>query len=413
MKMALFKKSKKEDDLSVVNDYKEPFSWQNFWDEQIIARYKKIHDFLQENGVLYFLMSPFQYKNRLLLKLALIVVGVMIGIVPRTIQMVNSAKERNAGSEIANVKSGIMVNDIKITPMDSSQYKKTHLLVFNIAGSTSDGVPSTTSGFDVTLSTARGVTDEKNVKYQYKIVPVDQNNRLLLVYVNNKKQNDETGIYNLDVHVKKQAKMRTPMEIVLSNNQKTRLIYDNNKIDLSALSDKLTQQSGIDPHMISDAQKELNNQVKIYEENEKRLNESGMKIGMTTAKIKQYIKENTSMPSLTDKSTTTDLDGLKPRTGAPLQIESTIIDTDGKKYSDLDNSSEDATDLTSASSSVVNKAKDVELPNLSSYTSNVVSALGKLNNAKLSKYNALMTIESVLNQKITPDDMSAIKTVKD
>ena len=57
MKMALFKKSKKEDDLSVVNDYKEPFSWQNFWDEQIIARYKKIHDFLQENGVLYFLMS--------------------------------------------------------------------------------------------------------------------------------------------------------------------------------------------------------------------------------------------------------------------------------------------------------------------------------------------------------------------
>ena len=95
--MGLFKKSDKdkETDLSIIDDYKEPFTWRNFWDEQVVGRAKKVKDFLQENGVLFFLLSPFQYKNRLILKLVLIFLGVVIGIVPRTVTMIDAAKDRN------------------------------------------------------------------------------------------------------------------------------------------------------------------------------------------------------------------------------------------------------------------------------------------------------------------------------
>ena len=215
--MAWFKRNKdKEEDLSIIDDYKEPFSWRNFWDDQVIGRYRKIHDFLKEHGILYFFMSPFQYKSRLILKLVLILMGVMIGVVPRTATLIHQAKTRNAASEIANSKT-TTVDDITVQALMSGQYKKQHVLAFNIIGDTAKGVPSTTSGFDVNLSVNRGVSDGKHVYYRYKVLPIDANDRLLIVYVNNVKQNDLTGIYNLNVHMKHHKPMPTPIEVVLSD----------------------------------------------------------------------------------------------------------------------------------------------------------------------------------------------------
>lgn len=114
--MALFKKHKEDKDESMVlADYKEEFSWRVFWDEQIVGRYKKVRKFLKDHGVLFFLLSPFQYKNRLIVKIVLVFAGVMIGIVPRGSQMLNATKARNAASEISETKTS-GAGPITVTP---------------------------------------------------------------------------------------------------------------------------------------------------------------------------------------------------------------------------------------------------------------------------------------------------------
>ena len=65
--MALFGKKKKEDTgLDVLTEIKEPFSFANFFEEQVVERYKKLRKFLEEKGILFFLLSPFQQRNRLI-----------------------------------------------------------------------------------------------------------------------------------------------------------------------------------------------------------------------------------------------------------------------------------------------------------------------------------------------------------
>lgn len=414
--MALFeKKDKDKQDLSIVDDYKEPFSWRNFWDEQVIGRYRKIRDFLKEHGVLYFFMSPFQYKSRLILKLVLIFAGVMIGIVPRTVTMINQAKHRNASSEIANAKT-TTVDNITVQALMSGQYKKQHVLAFNIIGNTSDGVPSTTSGFDVDLSVNRGVSDAKHVYYRYKVLPVDSSDRLLIVYVNNVKQQDETGIYNLNVHMKHRKPMPTPIEIVLSNQQKTTALYKGGKINLSALSDSLTDVNNSGATTIAQAKKQLNEKLRIYSLNEERLKESQMTLGMTTEKLKAFIKQYSILPTITDTSTTAQIKDLDPNAPQVPPIVSTIT-SQGKTYSDADTGTDtDGTnngdvDAQASSAADTVPARDTELPQLTDMIQEIESALGAVNTARVTKYTALKNLENVLNRRLSVDEMSHAKIV--
>lgn len=407
--MSLFKKkSKDEEDLSIISDYKEPFSWSNFWDEHVIGRFKKIKEFLRDKGILYFLLSPFQYKNRLIMKLLLIFLGVMIGVVPRSIHMVNNAKSRNAASEIANIKSGITNGSILVTALSSGQYKDTHLLAFNINGETSDGVPSTTGGYNVELSQLRGVTDAEHVKYRYKVIPIDQSNRLLLVYVDNSKQNDDTGIYNLDVRMKGTAHMKKPLEVVLSKGQKNTSVYKDGDINLSALSTILTQNAGNGKTTISDSLKELDKSIDVYKVNEQRLNASGMTIAMTTDKVKDLVKQQLILPKITDTSTTKNIDSMNAdQPQVPVVISS--ITYKGNTY---DNSSQATTDAANNATSTSNAARDTELPNLSTLMQNIQTQIAAVNSARTAKYNALINLETVLNQSIKPSDMSKEMSVK-
>ena len=92
--MGLFGK-KKEDDagLDVISEIKEPFSFANFFEEHVVERYKKIKTFLEEKGILFFLLSPFQQRNRLIVELIVIVFGVLVGVVPRSMNLIQEAKE--------------------------------------------------------------------------------------------------------------------------------------------------------------------------------------------------------------------------------------------------------------------------------------------------------------------------------
>lgn len=415
--MALFKKKEKDEteDLSIVDDYKEPFTWRNFWDEHIVGRIKSIKEFLQKNGVLFFLLSPFQYKNRLILKLVLIVLGVMIGVVPRSINMVDSAKARNEASEITNVKPMVVSGSVRIDALMSSQSDKKHLLAFNILGDTTDGVPSTTDDYKVTLSSARGVSDATNVSYRYMVLPVSQTNRLLLVYVDNSKQKDTTGVFNLNIHMKSEKAMKTPIEIVLSTNQKTTSIYENGAIHLPALSSPLTELTG-GSNAIKSAEKDLDKAIDIYRINESRLNASDMEIGFTTKKLKEYVDEQLIMKSLTDKSTTPDIEGLSTQL-PPASVVTSTITYQGKAYSDAttQNASDSTTSSDSEDNSVVvqNQALTSELPNLTKLVQDVQRAIGVVNSARTTKYNALLNVSDVLNRKISIDDMSKSISVKE
>ena len=419
--MRLFKKKNKDEDLSIVDDYHEAFTWSGFWDEQVMGRIKKIHDFLQEHGILFFLMSPFQYKNRLIVKIILIIFGVLAGIVPRSIQMLNETKARNAASELAQTQ-GMSTDTITVTPLASSQYRKQHLLVFNIGGQTSDGVPSTANGFNVRLSEDRGVDDGDKVRYKYSILPVDDSNRLLVMYVDNRKQNDLTGIYDLRVSVKGMGKMDNPMEIILSNTQKTHALFNENGVDLAPISEKILKEDGTEQtSTIHAAQRQLSKALDVYRINAQRLMAGEMDPVPSYDKLKSWCDSVLVMTNLTDKSTVADLteedDKIANSQRKDDEPMTAAIKYDGKTYkSDDDQDTETDSDSTDQGkvaddddsddpTSKIGKIKQTEAPNLQNYLDNVQQAVQALNQARVTTYGNLKMLQKVLSEKIDVNDM--------
>ena len=68
----MFKKQKGDDGLDVITELKEPFSFANFYEDHVLGRIKRLKKFLDEKGILFFFLSPFQQRNRLILQLAVI-----------------------------------------------------------------------------------------------------------------------------------------------------------------------------------------------------------------------------------------------------------------------------------------------------------------------------------------------------
>lgn len=419
--MKLFKKKNKDEDLSIVDDYHEAFTWSGFWDEQVMGRIKKIHDFLQEHGILFFLMSPFQYKNRLIVKIILIIFGVLAGIVPRSIQMLNETKARNAASELAQTQ-GMSTDTITVTPLASSQYRKQHLLVFNIGGQTSDGVPSTANGFNVRLSEDRGVDDGDKVRYKYSILPVDDSNRLLVMYVDNRKQNDLTGIYDLRVSVKGMGKMDNPMEIILSNTQKTHALFNENGVDLAPISEKILKEDGAEQtSTIHAAQRQLSKALDVYKINAQRLMAGEMDPVPSYDKLKSWCDSVLVMTNLTDKSTVADLTEEDDKIASSQRKDdepmTAAIKYNGKTYkSDDDQDTENDSDNTDQGkvaddddsddpTSKIGKIKQTEAPNLQNYLDDVQQAVQALNQARVTTYGNLKMLQKVLSKKIDVNDM--------
>lgn len=308
--LSFFKKNKEDDHLDVLDEIKEPFSMQKFIDEQIVERYNNFRKMLDEHGILFFLLSPFQYRNRLLIKIGIIILGVMIGLVPRSIRLVDETKERNASNELAqiadsNFRSGI----IGIRPLKSSQYDRQHVMVFNISGEITNGVPSTADRYQVDLRPERGVSYAEDVTYAYDIIPVSDNSRLLVVYVDNREQNDETGIYSLHVRVKgDEIKYPTSMEIVLSNNQETNTLFDQDGVDLAPLTNMIV--SG-ESDTIEEYEDGLDDALQAYELNEEALLNKGLgdvRLGMTYEDMLAYVESERVLQHIKDDSTVRDIE---------------------------------------------------------------------------------------------------------
>lgn len=414
------KKSKDEqEDLSIIQEYREPVTFASLWKRWVIQPTKSIHDYLQKNGVLFFLLSPFQYKNRLKAKVILIVLGIILGVIPRTMSMVHDLRERNLSSEIESTQSQTAGN-VTVNPLMSGYdaSTKTHIIAFDLQGDSNDGVPSTNNGYRVNLKAGTGISNTSGMKYQYKVVPVSQTSRLMLLAITGQRPTGASGVYNLTIQAKNDAAMDTPMQVILSSKQKDSALYQNGKIEMSALSGPIINENGDDDadskHPIKDALKTIDNDISNYQVNEQRLNASGMKLGITTDKLKQLVQQEIAMNGVKDNSTTADLADIDTEQPAQPSVTSSIM-MGGKTYkmsgdSTSGDSSDDGSDdgdSTSTNSqgvavaSSASQVKNTELPNLVNLIANIQNDISTLNQARINKYNALVGVQGVLNQEIT------------
>lgn len=430
-----FRKRKQADvnGLDVLDDVKEPFSFANFFEDHIVGRIKKIKKLLEEKGVLFFLLSPFQQRNRLIAQLLIIVLGIGIGVVPRSAHLIDQAKERNAKSELATLlekQTQVTCGRINIRPLMSSQFQEQHLMAFVLSSADGSPIPSTIDRYQVTLSAARGVSYPEDVTYRYEVLPISTDQRLLLVYADNRKQDDSTGIYNLSIQVKAdelEADDVTPLEVVLSDTQETTDLFDAKGIDLSVLTDVVLN----DPNTpIATAQTALEEALTDYTLEVERILgipfTSPVNVVPTETDLKAFVDEHLVYPKLTDQSTTgtikdmeevptTDEQGNSTRT---LTYDAGIIfeDTTYTKHY-LDDQKKDPQVTSGASKTIALRDEEVQVleavDSLQTALNDVLRATERLNQARQTKYSTLKELKLMLNQTVSFDHFSKEQTVND
>lgn len=401
-------KKKEEEELDILEELKEPFSLDRFLEEQVVERYQSFRKVLEEKGILFFLLSPFQYKNRLLLKLAVVFFGVLLGVIPRSLSLVNQAKERNAASELAQIADReFTIGQMKIKALASSQYDRQHLLTFLIEGETSAGVPSTIERYDVELYPVRGVADAESVRYSYDILPIDNSQRMLMIYVDNREQNDDTGIFGLTVQIKDdEVSGENVLEIVLSDSQETTTLFDKNGIDLAILTDKFIEGSR---ESIEDSEKELTDALSGYELMVDRLVVDGYTVPTDSQAMNQYVDDYMILKGLTDDSTVRNLPDdaekmeelTEDQEEVKIEIVSELLIGD-REYRTNDEDS----DVGRADYDTTDQQAVLELAELQAQASRVTTALTKLNDIRQEKYDTLVDWQRILNREIKPEEFS-------
>ena len=429
-----FGKRKKQDDvgLDVLTEMKEPFSFANFFEDHVVGRIKKIKKFLEEKGVLFFLLSPFQQRNRLIAQLLIIVLGVGIGVVPRSAHLIEQAKIRNAKSELATLlekEVQVSCGRISIRPLMSSQYEEQHVMAFLLGSSGGGAVPSTADRYEVNLTAARGVSYPEDVSYRYEVLPISSDQRLLLVYTDNRKQEDATGIYNLTVQVKADELAPEdiePLEVVLSDTQETTDLFGAEGMDLSVLTDVVLN----DPNTpIQKAEDDLQTALTDYTMETERIQglPLALEIQPTTEELEAFVKEHSVYPELTDKSTTGDIKDLTEikatdEEGNPkmaLKYQAGIV-YNGKTYTSdyLDTATSEGVVTGAGASTELTLTEEEttvleEVKSLQGAVDDVLRKMERLNQAKQTKFGTLKDLKLMLNQSVDFDDFSKPKTVGD
>lgn len=400
-KRGWFRKKDKQDDINkndlAVVDFKEPFSWAQWFDDYIRSPYKSVKQMLDEHGILFALRSPFQYRNRLLLKLLIIVICIIAGVVPQAARLINDTRTRNAQSEIAAIaERQYSADGITLVPLMSGMYENQHVLVFDIKGETSQGIPSTDDGFDVRFGPVRGVIDEQNVTYRTKIIPVSESSRLLVIYVDNRKQNDNTGVFGVNVGVKGGSPMRNVAEVTLSNTQAQTPLFDADGIHLDVLSSKLVPGRS---NAIATAEDDLSRALAVYQTNENRLKAIGVTIYPSSDALREWVESNKQLANVMDDSTTQIVGDRVDTIPKVEPLKPTITLPNGKTVATNDSNA-----LKDGAKSYATDGTSVQ-----SRLSDVTGKLQALNNVRLKYYQSLTEASRALNQTLSVDSLSEDK----
>lgn len=400
-KRGWFRKKDKQDDINkndlAVVDFKEPFSWAQWFDDYIRSPYKSVKQMLDEHGILFALRSPFQYRNRLLLKLLIIVICIIAGVVPQAARLINDTRTRNAQSEIAAIaERQYSADGITLVPLMSGMYENQHVLVFDIKGETSQGIPSTDDGFDVRFGPVRGVIDEQNVTYRTKIIPVSESSRLLVIYVDNRKQNDNTGVFGVNVGVKGGSPMRNVAEVTLSNTQAQTPLFDADGIHLDVLSSKLVPGRS---NAIATAEDDLSRALAVYQTNENRLKAIGVTIYPSSDALREWVESNKQLANVMDDSTTQIVGDRVDTIPKVEPLKPTITLPNGKTVATNDSNA-----LKDGAKSYASDGTSVQ-----SRLSDVTGKLQALNNVRLKYYQSLTEASRALNQTLSVDSLGEDK----
>lgn len=392
----------KNKDVSIITDIKEPFSFKRFVDEKIVESFYSFKKKLDERGILFFLISPFQYRNRKLIILWSLLICVLLGLIPRLLNILDETRAQNNRSEIAAIVDKTFVNSkISVKALASSQFEKQHLIVFSITGETKNGVPSSDDGYNVELVPLRNVSDENNVKYRYKIIPLDTSNRLLVLYVDNRNQNDTSGTFGLNIGIKDDRMFDAPIQLTLSNIQESTTLFNRDGINLSIISNQLTANTS-DKFAIKKAKEELETQLKIYKLNEDRLLASDMKLDVTSDKLKQLVDKELILNNITDESTTDQVDKIIDEVPKPNKINVSII-YQNEKYDESKYIKDNKKD---------NSTVAKEFTTLKSLVDDINTKLNSYNVAKFNKYRELQKLSRIIKRELIVDYLGNEKTVE-
>lgn len=399
------RKKQTTDDLVRISDAQSAFSWSIFWDEVVLERIKQIQEYLKRRGFYAFMTADSQYRNRLILKLFVLFLGLMVGVVPRINEMKAKVMVQTTQSEIRQIQDKVYTyTPITIKPLASSQYNGKHVIVFDVTGSTEDGVSSSVEDYTVKLSAFSGVRDSERVSYKHTVVPISANERLVVLYIDTTKQTVVSGHYNVfinqpDLIENKYAQDNFNIMISLSNAQETNELYNASGLSLEALSTKLLANASIDDTGIDKAQTSLDKALSVYSNTMKRLEAQGGKIEPAVDDVKEYVRSHSYYSYLTDKSGIADIhdddeaadmdfsQGTKPGDAV------VALDMNGKRYVT------GQTDATSETDPYVE-----ELGNLQTAYNSVLSNLTTLNSVRQQRYQQLSKLAYVLRSNVNIDD---------
>lgn len=394
------------DDVVKISDARSAFSWSIFWDEVVLERIKQIQEYLKRRGFYAFMTADSQYRNRLILKLFVLFLGFMIGVVPRINDMKAKVMVQTSQSEIKQIQNKVYTYaPITIKPMASSHYNGKHVIVFDVQGSTEDGVSSSVDDYVVKLSAFSGVKDSERVTYKHTVVPISANERLVVLYIDTSKQTVVSGHYNVfinqpDVVDNKDAQDNFNIMISLSNAQETNELYNASGLSLEALSGKLLESASVDDAGIDKAQKELDKALNVYSNTIKRLEVQGGKVEPSVDSVKEYVRSHSYFSYLTDRSGVADIrdedDDASDMdfSNGPSSSDAVVaLEMNGKRYVSGE------TDEKSANDPYYD-----ELNNLQTAYSSVLSNLTALNLVRQQRYQQLSKLAYVLRSNVAIDD---------
>lgn len=408
-KKGWFQRKPVRQDVSIVQNVKEPFSWDRFVDEKIVGNWKAFTRYLDRKGILYLLMSPFRYRTRLLFRLWVIFFCILLGIVPRTFTLVRETKAQYRATELVQLKDKVFPDgNFSIKPLMSSHKDGVHVLAFNLVGESNAGVSSLTADYDVRVLPGTGISQPDTIRYQYHIFPFDAKQRLLVVKIDASQNTRKKGQLQLWINPKGEDVLKEPLMINISSQQEESPLYDGT-LHLPALSRLMSSTSKQSP--IQEAQENLDKALHVYQIEYARLKTMGTQMVLSPDDLTRYAKSHTTYPEITDQSTTAVAEAKPMKTLPALPSPQVAIQIGDqtlteKDYQKKGQNGEQALDK----KTVDDMTTTIEV------TRKVLESLTALNQARLTKYTELYNLARALTETVAdhsftdPVSISEVKT---
>lgn len=382
-----------ENGLDILTEVKEPFSFSNFFETHIVEKARQAKRVLAEKGILFFLFSPFQARNRLIAQILILCIGVAFGVVPRASSLVTELQDQAYASETAGL-GPKTVGGVTITPAASSNYKRVHVLAFILEGK---NLSSNPSKYEVHLARGYGASDWADVTYSWTVYPLEDERRILLVAIDQSKQASGYGAFELYIQLAGDEVAdyaKTPFEITLSPAQETTGLYNKSGVHLLALTEAICGTGEIAGK--EEVFKEALAEYQIALEQAEAMPVE-MAVSPTRDELEALCLSNRVYRALDDDSTTEDILTIEEAAEAPETTCDVVITSNGIKYDSAFIEQLKGSNEYSDEDGIIFDTFDT----VSDAKTAVTAAMDSVNDAAMSWYATLSEYKVILNQTVT------------